>query len=111
MKASGDRRAARLAARFAAAMCGRLALIDKAGAECAGDVLERRALIVAVIAVGFAGQQHMPGVMIVVVPLGAVFAARRIFAGLKQARGIVVVFEHQMDVPAGLRGERRPPPC
>ena len=85
----GGRRklAARLAAQLSAAMRGRLALIDKARAQRARDVLARRALIVAVVAVGFAGQQHVPGVMIIIVPLRAIFSPRRILVRIQQARG------------------------
>ena len=43
--------------------------------------------------------------MIIVVPLRAVFAAWRVLPGIQQARTIVAVFEHQMDVTAGLRGK------
>ena len=48
----------------------------------------------------------MEGVVIVVVPLRAIFAARRIGERIEQARLVGVVFQHQMDVPPGLRGER-----
>ena len=97
--------AARLAAQLAAAMRRRLALIDKAGAERARNVAAAATREVAVIALGLAGQQHMPGMMIVVVPLRSVFAARRILSGIQQARSVVVVFKHEMNMPAGFRGE------
>ena len=41
--------------------------------------------------------------MIVVVPLRAIFAVRRILGGIEQARAVVAVFQHQMDMPAGFR--------
>ena len=104
-KAMGGELAARLATQDSATMRGGLALIDKAGAECPCDVMKRRASIVAVIAVAFPGQQHMPGVVIVVVPLRAIFAARRSFVGIEQACCIVVVLQHQMNMPAGGAGE------
>ena len=47
----------------------------------------------------------MPGVMIVVVPLRAVASARRILLGVQQACSVVIVFKHEMNMPAGLRGE------
>src|SRR4051794_38229360 len=86
-------------------MRGSLALLDKTGAERAGDIAERKTLIVAVIGVPFAAQEHMPGMVIVVVPLRAVFSARDFLTGIEQGCGIVVVFEHQMDVTPGCRGE------
>ncbi len=43
--------------------------------------------------------------MIIVVPLRAVSAARRVLHGIQQADAVVVVFKHQMDVTAGFRGE------
>ena len=52
-----------------------------------------------------AGQQNVEGVVIVVVPLRAILAARRIGERIEQARLVVVVFQHQMDVPAGLGRE------
>ena len=59
-------------------------------------------LIVAIIARVFAGQQHVPGVMIVVVPLRAIMAVRRLFARIEQAGAVVVVLEHEMDHAAAL---------
>ena len=43
--------------------------------------------------------------MIIVVPLRAVFAARRVLNRIQNADAIVVVFKHQMDMTPGLRGE------
>ncbi len=97
--------AAGFPAQSPATMRRSFALIDKARPQCARDIVKRGALVVAVIAVGFGGQQHMPGVMIVVVPLRAVFAARRVLHGIQCARAVVVVLEHEMDVAAGLRGK------
>jgi hypothetical protein len=70
----------RLAARFAAAV-SEIALIDKARAKGAGDVTKRGALIVAVVALRFAGQPYVPGVVIVVVPLRSIIAAWRVLSG------------------------------
>ena len=47
----------------------------------------------------------MPDVMIIVVPLRAIFAARRVQRGVQQACAVVAVFEHEMDVTAGLGGK------
>ena len=70
----GRQRRTRLAAVLAPPVRRRLALIGKPFGERPREML-RRVAIVAVIARGLAGQQHMEGVMIVVVPLRAVFAA------------------------------------
>ena len=43
--------------------------------------------------------------MIIVVPLRAVFAARRAFVGIEGAGAIIVVFKHQMEVTASFGGE------
>ena len=94
----------RLAAVLAAPVGRRLALVGKPLGEARARCAPRR--VVAVVARGLAGQQHMEGVMIVVVPLRAVFAARRIVERIEQARLVGVVFQHQMDVPRRLRGER-----
>ena len=47
----------------------------------------------------------MQGVMIVVVPLRAILAAGRIVRGIEQARLVVVVLQHEMDVPAAFARE------
>ena len=41
--------------------------------------------------------------MIVVVPLRAVFALRRILGGVQNARAVVAVFQHQVNMAAGFR--------
>ena len=43
--------------------------------------------------------------MIVVVPLSAIFSLRRIFVGVQNTGAIVAVFQHEVNVPAGLGGE------
>src|SRR6267142_5323642 len=70
----------RLAA-LAAAKRRRLALIDEARRQRARDIRDRRALVVAIIALLLASHQHAPGVMIVVVPLRAILSLRRILRG------------------------------
>src|SRR4029077_19680698 len=95
---------ARLAARFAAAVFGRLALIDKARAKGAGDVTKRGALIVAVVALRFAGQPYVPGVVIIVVPLRSIIAAWRVLSGVEHVDAVGIVFEHQMDVASAASG-------
>ncbi len=82
-----------------------LALIGEAGREHAGNVPNRRAGVVLVIAFAFAGQQHVPGVVVVVVPLRAVLALRRVGARIEQARAVVVVFQHEVERPAGSGGK------
>ncbi len=53
----------------------------------------------------FSGQEDVPGVMVVIVPLRAIPALRRIFVRIEHGRAVVVVFQHQMDVPAGFGRE------
>src|SRR5260370_11262499 len=77
--------------------------------------------VVAIISGLLAGQQHVPGMMIIIVPLRPILASRRVGARIEQARAIVVVLSHQMNAAAGLgggsagfpaplRGGRPPPP-
>ncbi len=71
----------------------RLALVCKAFAKHARKVLGRLVGERGVIAFFFAGQQHVQGVMEVVVPLRSVATL--------QLRGLVgLVFQHQMHMPA-----------
>src|SRR5512142_11187 len=94
--------AARLSARFPATENRSFALIDEPRAERAGDIAKRRLLMVAVVALRFAGQQNVPGVMVVIVPLGTTFALRWVPAGIEDADAVIVVFEHKMDVTPAL---------
>ena len=89
--------------RFSAAKCRCFALIDEARGQRAGDVRDRRALVVAIIALALAGHQHAPGVMIIVVPLRAILALRRILRGVQNARAVVAVLQHQVNLAAGFR--------
>ncbi len=68
-------------------------------------MLPRRVLVILVIAMRLAGQQDVPGVVIIIVPLCAILAARPFLARIKQAGDIVVVLEHEMNMPPGLVGE------
>src|ERR1700686_811814 len=47
----------------------------------------------------------MPDVVIVIIPLPAVFATWRILRRIQQACAVVAVFEHEMDVTAALGGK------
>src|ERR1700750_1195898 len=96
--------AARLTTRFSLAMRRRLTLIGVTFGQRARDV-PRRVLVVVVIAGVLAGQQHVPGVMIVVVPLRAIVTGGRVLVGGKQRGAIVVVLQHEMDVPAAFARE------
>src|SRR5581483_3515414 len=49
--------------------------------------------------------QHVPGVMIIVVPLRAILAGRDDHGWIEQARAVVVVLQHQMDYPPALAGK------
>lgn len=92
--------AARLAARLLAPEFGDLALVDEARRKCARKIHARR-LVVGVVVSELAGQHHVPDVVIVVVPLAAIFAVGRILRGIEQAGAVVAVLQHQVDVPPG----------
>src|SRR5262245_58711529 len=68
--------------------------------------MARYVAIVAVVSGALTGQQDMKGVMTVVIPLCAAFPGRRIGERVEQARLIVVVLQHKMNVPAALCRER-----
>ncbi|MHC2695560.1 hypothetical protein ACVME9_008051 [Bradyrhizobium liaoningense] len=95
---------ARLAARPLAPELRDLALIDEARGQRAREVHARR-LVVGVVTGELAGQHHVPDVMIVIVPLAAIFAVRRLLRGVEQAGAIVAVLQHEMDVASRGLGE------
>ena len=97
--------AGRFAAPAAVAMRGRFALIRKARCQDPRQTRAGVGRIILVIARALAGQEHVPGVVIVVVPLRAILSARRVDAGIEQAHAVVVVFQHQMD-RAAARGRQ-----
>src|SRR5258706_13800365 len=107
----GSKLATWLAAPLAAPKGGHFALIDKSRRERPGEIVNRRTLIIAVVALRFAGQQDMPGVVIVIVPLPAIFATRRVPRRVPQDCAGVAVFEPEKEGAPGLRGYRtgRPP--
>jgi hypothetical protein len=73
----------------------RVALIGEAFRQHARETADRLVFVRVVIAFRFAGQQHVQGVVRVVVPL-------RVEMRFQQARAVVLVFQHQMHVPAVL---------
>lgn len=83
------------AANLAAAVARGIALVDVAGGECGGELVDRP-LVILVIAVQLTGQQHVDHVVVVVVPLGGVGVG--IAAGLvgEEARLVGVVLQHQV---------------
>ena len=97
--------AGNLSARTVVTMRRDLALVGEPARKGARELIEGICNVVAVIALAFAGQQHVPGVMVVVVPLGAVTALRRLGLRVEQARRIVVVLEHEMNLASALRRE------
>jgi hypothetical protein len=81
-----------------------LALIRKAGRKDARQKRIGIVGIVAIISLPLARELHMPGMVIVVVPLGAVSPVRRISLRIEKANAIVVVLQHQMQrAPARCR--------
>ena len=85
---------------FPAAVARGIALVDVAGGERGGELVDRP-LVVLVVAVQLAGQQHVQHVVVVVVPLGGVGIG--IAAGLvgEEARLVGVVLQHQMHMAVG----------
>lgn len=96
----GRQVSAQLAARLSLAVRRWLALVGEAFGQCARNVLSR--IVVAVVPGVFAGQQHVPGVVVVVIPLRTIMPRRRVFVRCKQARDIVGVLQHEMNVAAAL---------
>src|SRR5437868_4780662 len=106
--------AAWLAARPPLAIRGGLALVGKALRHRAHNVPGRRAVmlqearilggedprVILVVAPILAGEQHMPGVVIVIVPLCSVVSGRRVLVGRQEARAVVAILEDEMNVPA-----------
>ena len=91
----------KLATRPAISVRRCLALITKPFRQAARE--PRAAVeIVFVVTPLLAGQQHVPGVMIVVVPLSTIVAARGVFRRVEEARAVVVIFQNQMNMSAGL---------
>src|SRR4051794_2911659 len=95
---------ARLATALAATMRRRLALISEAVLHRAHQ-MRCGVAVVAVIARLFARHEHVPGVVIVVVPLRAVMAGGRLLARIENAGAVLVVLEHEMDEPPALTRE------
>ncbi len=77
-----------------------LALIGEALREAAPEVIDGIGSIVRVVTVALAGQSRMHGVVEIVVPLRVVIARRAAAFAFEQIRLVLVVLEHEMDVPA-----------
>ncbi len=92
-----------LAARRAAAMTGRLALPGEAFGQAAAQQRQRRPCEVGVVAVAFAGGDHVRRVVEVVVPPARRSRASRRLArvGPQPARFVGLVLQHQVHVPIG----------
>lgn len=98
-----ERAGRQVAAGFAAwrAVAVGLALEHEAFAQAASQFVDRPLPVVGVVAFGLAGQQHVQGIVAVVVPLGV--------EALFEQRGLVVlVLQHQPDMPARLHGSAHP---
>src|SRR4029077_17622258 len=85
---------------FAAAVRRWLALIDETFLETTRQSHRRLLAVIGVIALALSGQQRVQDMMTVVVPLRVEIAGQ-------MARGIVVVFQNQMNLP--VRPDRVPP--
>lgn len=84
---------AALAPYFAVPVGGGFALPGKAFREAAPQVPCRTVGKISVVAVGFAGEENMGGVVEIVVPLCGVGSRPQVMGG------VAVVFQHQVDVP------------
>src|SRR5216683_367581 len=87
----------------------RLALIGEALGERPPQVLERCLRVIRVVAARFPGGDDMRGVVKIVVPLRAVTARATFLVAPEMARRVVVVLEHEMDMPSIVdpRADRR----
>src|SRR5260370_6041222 len=83
-------------------MRGWVTLIGKTRAQDASKMSRRIDLVVLVVSVLFAGQQNMPGVVVVIIPLCPIFSLRRIRSRVEQACTIIIVLQHEMNHAAGL---------
>src|SRR5260370_10928942 len=107
-----DERQGRQAARCLAAISivlvwGGLALVGEARGEYPGDVTPRIRSVILIVALLLCGQQAVPSMVIVVVPLCAVFALRWIAERIEQARTVVVILQDEVDQPSS-RGSEVP---
>src|SRR5260370_7445654 len=107
-----DERQGRQAARCLAAISivpvrGGLALVGEGGREHPRDVTPGIRRVILIIALLLCGQQAVPSVVIVVVPLCAVFALRWIAERIEQARTGVVILQDEVDQPSS-RGSEVP---
>src|SRR5262245_60539793 len=64
-----------------------------------------RVAVIPIVALAFAGQKHMPGMVIVVVPLRAIATGGRLFVRREQACAVVVIFKDKVDVLAACMRE------
>ena len=81
-----------------------LALIGEALRQAAAEPLDGPVGIIAVIAVVLAGEQHVPAMVDVVVPLRRVQARRAALVARQPARLVGLVLEDEMDLAAGQGG-------
>src|SRR5690242_86360 len=96
----GRKITAGFAAMLAVAMGGSFALIDEARSEDACDLAEWLLVVVGVVAVSFSRELYVPGVVVIVVPLSPIFPAHWVGARIEQARPVVVVLQHKVDLAA-----------
>ena len=94
----------RLAARLAALVPGYVALIGEALRQAAAEPLDGPVGVIAVIAVVLAGQQHVPAMVHVVVPLRRVQARRAALVARQPACLVGAVLKDEMHVAAGQGG-------
>src|SRR5262249_40207206 len=98
-------RARWFSATVAFAVTGNLALIGKARRQSAGNVTLRVACVVLIVSRVLSGQQKVPSVMVVVIPLRTVFSFWGISLRIEQACAVIIVLQDEMDHSSGGGGE------
>ncbi len=91
-------------ARFAIPVQRTLALVCESRDQATAQLIDWTLRIVRIITVPFTGDQHVQGVVDVVIPLGGVRLRLAALATLKVTRLVSVVFEDEVDVTTRLDG-------
>src|SRR5581483_3139671 len=77
---------------------GIIALIGESLAQAAAEMLYRILRVIRVVAIGFAGEEYVNGMVNVVVPLGVVQLRLIIGFATEIASAVVIVFKDEMDM-------------
>lgn len=82
---------------------GIFALVRESLGQTATEMMQRLLHVVGIISVGFAGNQHVHGVVDVVIPLGVIKLNSVLPISYQVVRGVVAIFKDKVDV--SLMGE------